>query len=273
MNADWCRWLAVSGSRAGSRPRAPRRRGERPVRGGHGDASQGGHGAPPTGDGDRGLPAFETPDDRLGSDVRLIATSQAGVGESFAERLDAMAHAYMDCAVAHPALLDLMHPTKRGPRSITGVGRAAGRGFEQLFELIGEGQRRGEVRTGPWNASACPSSPRCTDAPAWRSAARCPQGWQRTDWTTSSLPSRAGASRSAQFHRLASLPRARQRREPTSTSSSSTACPAAHRTSTCTSSPQSACVTAGPPPRECAAPHWSSASTTGSKSWPASVSI
>jgi AcrR family transcriptional regulator len=77
-----------------------------------------------------------------------IATSQADVGESFAERLDAMARAYLDFAVANAALHDLMYPPKRGPEASLELGRAAGRGFEQLFELIGEGQRRGEVRPG-----------------------------------------------------------------------------------------------------------------------------
>jgi hypothetical protein len=54
-----------------------------------------------------------------------IATSQAGVGESFAERLAAMACAYLDFAVANPALHDLMHSAKRDPEASLVLGRAA----------------------------------------------------------------------------------------------------------------------------------------------------
>jgi hypothetical protein len=41
-----------------------------------------------------------------------------------------------------------MYPPKRGPEASLVLGRAAVRGFDQFFELIGEGQRRGEVRAG-----------------------------------------------------------------------------------------------------------------------------
>ncbi len=87
----------------------------------------------------------------LGGFERLAeatAASQREVGESFAERLDAAARAYVGFTLANAALVDLMFSVKHSPEASEALRAAAGRWSEQLFELIGAGQRRGEVREG-----------------------------------------------------------------------------------------------------------------------------
>ncbi|MET8248082.1 TetR/AcrR family transcriptional regulator [Streptomyces sp. NPDC005202] len=84
--------------------------------------------------------------ERLGE---LMTECQARVGESFAERLDAMARAYVGFATANAALLDLMYSVKHNPEASQELRSAAQRWSEQIVQLIGEGQRRGEVRQGP----------------------------------------------------------------------------------------------------------------------------
>ncbi|MEU6880201.1 TetR/AcrR family transcriptional regulator [Streptomyces sp. NPDC046712] len=91
--------------------------------------------------------------ERLGA---TIAASQEGLGESFAERLDAVARAYVDFATTNAALLDLMFSVKHSPEASEALGAAAHRWSEQVLELIAEGQRRGEVREGPLERVALP---------------------------------------------------------------------------------------------------------------------
>ncbi|MEU6014488.1 TetR/AcrR family transcriptional regulator [Streptomyces sp. NPDC047515] len=78
-----------------------------------------------------------------------LVASQVSVGESFAERLGALAHAYVDFATGGAELLDVMYSVKHGPAAseeLIAAGRQVG---ELALELIAEGQRRGEVRDGP----------------------------------------------------------------------------------------------------------------------------
>ena len=91
--------------------------------------------------------------ERLGE---TMAASQEGVGESFAERLDGMVRAYVGFATANAALLDLMYSIKHDPEASEALSAAAQRWAEQTVELIGEGQRRGEVREGPMERVGLP---------------------------------------------------------------------------------------------------------------------
>ena len=85
-----------------------------------------------------------------------IAASQEDAGETFAHRLDAVARADVDFAVANAALLDLMFSVKHSPESTEALGAGVHRWSDQLLELIGDGQRRGEVRVGPVERIALP---------------------------------------------------------------------------------------------------------------------
>src|SRR6266700_4687481 len=80
--------------------------------------------------------------------AETIAASQEGVGESFAERLDAAARAYVGFALANAALLDLMFSVKHGPEASQALRATAQRWSGQIVALIDDGQRRGEVRQG-----------------------------------------------------------------------------------------------------------------------------
>jgi AcrR family transcriptional regulator len=91
--------------------------------------------------------------DRL---AEAIAASQEDAGEAFADRIDAAARAYVGFAVANAALLDLMFSVKHSPEASEAVGATAHRWSEQLLELIGYGQRRGEVREGQLERIALP---------------------------------------------------------------------------------------------------------------------
>ncbi|MFI2437372.1 TetR/AcrR family transcriptional regulator [Streptomyces sp. NPDC018693] len=88
--------------------------------------------------------------------AEAIAASQEGAGEAFADRLDAVARAYVGFAVANAALLDLMFSVKHSPEASEALGATAHRWSDQLLELIGDGQRRGEVREGPLERIALP---------------------------------------------------------------------------------------------------------------------
>jgi AcrR family transcriptional regulator len=77
-----------------------------------------------------------------------LEASQHGVGETFAQRLDAMFRAYIGFALDNPALLELMYALKHAPEASEGLVAATLRWSEQLERLIDEGQRRGEVRKG-----------------------------------------------------------------------------------------------------------------------------
>jgi AcrR family transcriptional regulator len=88
--------------------------------------------------------------------AEAIAASQEGAGEAFANRLDAAARAYVGFAVANAALLDLMFSVKHRPEASEVLGATVHRWSDQLLELIGDGQRRGEVRVGPLERIALP---------------------------------------------------------------------------------------------------------------------
>ncbi|POX48747.1 TetR/AcrR family transcriptional regulator [Streptomyces sp. Ru72] len=82
---------------------------------------------------------------------RLAQTMTAaleGTGASFAERLRAGAHAYVEFATANAALLDLMYAIKHTPEASEELGAASQRWIAQMENLIAEAQRRGEVRDG-----------------------------------------------------------------------------------------------------------------------------
>ena len=88
--------------------------------------------------------------------AEAIAASQEGAGEAFADRLAAAARAYVGFAVANAALLDLMFSVKHSPEASEAVGATAHRWSDHLLELIGDGQRRGEVREGQLERVALP---------------------------------------------------------------------------------------------------------------------
>jgi AcrR family transcriptional regulator len=88
--------------------------------------------------------------------AEAIAASQEGAGEAFADRLGAAARAYVDFAVANAALLDLMFSIKHNPEASEALGAPVHRWSDQLLELIGDGQRQGEVRVGPLERIALP---------------------------------------------------------------------------------------------------------------------
>ncbi|GGN52949.1 TetR family transcriptional regulator [Streptomyces albiflavescens] len=91
--------------------------------------------------------------DRL---AETLAASQEDVGETFAERLGAIARAYVDFATANAELLDLMYAKKHDPTASEALVAASQRWGEQLVELIAEGQHRGEVRQGPMERVGLP---------------------------------------------------------------------------------------------------------------------
>ena len=75
--------------------------------------------------------------------------SQEGVGERFAERLDALVRAYVGFARDNAELLDLMYSIKHDPEASEALVAAAGRWSEFLVGVLAEAQHRGEVREGP----------------------------------------------------------------------------------------------------------------------------
>ncbi|MEV4036329.1 TetR/AcrR family transcriptional regulator [Streptomyces umbrinus] len=77
-------------------------------------------------------------------------------GDSFADRLDAVARAYVDFAVANAALHDLMFAFKYGPTASGELAAARQRLGDLATGLIEGGQRRGEVREGPVDRIALP---------------------------------------------------------------------------------------------------------------------
>ncbi|MFF6909252.1 TetR/AcrR family transcriptional regulator [Streptomyces sp. NPDC012389] len=81
--------------------------------------------------------------------IEAIGTAQEDAGETFAERLDAVARTYVGFATGDAALLDLMFSAKHSPEASTALGMAAHRWGEQFLELVSHGQHRGEVRQGP----------------------------------------------------------------------------------------------------------------------------
>ncbi|MQY40759.1 hypothetical protein SRB17_87920 [Streptomyces sp. RB17] len=88
--------------------------------------------------------------------AEAIAASQEGAAETFADRLDSAARAYVGFAVDNAALLDLMFSVKHSPEASEALGATAHRWSDQLLDLIGYGQSRGEVREGPLERIALP---------------------------------------------------------------------------------------------------------------------
>jgi AcrR family transcriptional regulator len=82
--------------------------------------------------------------DRLGAELR---TAMESAGESFQERLQATAAAYIHFAVEDAELLDLMF-TGKHRESADMLVEAADRAFAVLFELITQGQAEGALEPG-----------------------------------------------------------------------------------------------------------------------------
>ncbi|MET7799799.1 TetR/AcrR family transcriptional regulator [Streptomyces decoyicus] len=77
-----------------------------------------------------------------------LAASRAA-GETFADRLGGLVRAYVDFALAHAELLDLMYTVKHDPAASEALITAAQRLGAMAVELVAEGQCSGEVREGP----------------------------------------------------------------------------------------------------------------------------
>jgi AcrR family transcriptional regulator len=105
------------------------------------------HGAPRRHFADKGALLAALAEDGFG---RLgAALAAAGeVGGTFDDRLLATAHAYVDFATAHPALLELMFTAKHGPAATPALVEVSGAMFDSLLALLIEGQRTGEVAPG-----------------------------------------------------------------------------------------------------------------------------
>ncbi|MFF3843777.1 TetR/AcrR family transcriptional regulator [Streptomyces sp. NPDC002328] len=88
--------------------------------------------------------------------AEAIAASQEDAGETFADRLDSAARAYVGFAVDNAALLDLMFSVKHSPEASEALGATAHRWSDQLLDLIAYGQGRGEVHEGPLERIALP---------------------------------------------------------------------------------------------------------------------
>ncbi|MFD5630767.1 TetR/AcrR family transcriptional regulator [Streptomyces sp. NPDC127072] len=91
--------------------------------------------------------------ERLG---QTLTASQESAGESFADRLGALARAYVGFAGGNAELLDLMFSIKHDPEASEALVRAAQNMSTLATRLITEGQRRGEVRPGPVESIAVP---------------------------------------------------------------------------------------------------------------------
>jgi len=86
-----------------------------------------------------------------------IAASQVDIDEAFAVRLNAAARAYVTFAVENAALLDLMFSVKHDSDLSDDERMRVQRWSDQLLEIIGDGQRRGDVREGPLEGIALPA--------------------------------------------------------------------------------------------------------------------
>jgi AcrR family transcriptional regulator len=82
--------------------------------------------------------------ERLGRELRTAMAHADG----FDARLRAFAHAYVEFATGHAALLELMFAGKHRPGAADSLREAADRAFEAPLTLIGEAQARGEVVPG-----------------------------------------------------------------------------------------------------------------------------
>ncbi|MEU6360629.1 TetR/AcrR family transcriptional regulator [Streptomyces albidoflavus] len=81
--------------------------------------------------------------------IDSLVAARGGEARPFAERLDAMARAYVGFSLSDPALLSLMFSAKHSSEASEGLRDAARRWAEQGLALIRDGQSRGEVREGP----------------------------------------------------------------------------------------------------------------------------
>ncbi|ELP63081.1 TetR/AcrR family transcriptional regulator [Streptomyces turgidiscabies] len=88
--------------------------------------------------------------------TEILAASQEGAAESFARRMHSALHAYVDFATANAELLDLMYSIKHDPQASQELSEAIHRWSQEIFGLIAEGQRLGEVREGPLERVATP---------------------------------------------------------------------------------------------------------------------
>jgi AcrR family transcriptional regulator len=78
-----------------------------------------------------------------------VLAAAGAAGASFAERLGALARAYVGFAAANAELLDLMYTVKHDPAASEALIAAGYQGLAQAAELVADGQRSGEVRPGP----------------------------------------------------------------------------------------------------------------------------
>lgn len=85
-----------------------------------------------------------------------LTASRAAAGEAFADRLGALARAYVDFATANAALLDLMYTVKHEPEASEALIAAGQRLGAMAVELAADGQRSGDVREGPAERIAMP---------------------------------------------------------------------------------------------------------------------
>jgi AcrR family transcriptional regulator len=85
-----------------------------------------------------------------------LTTARDEAGDSYADRLAAIARAYVRFAIGNAALLDLMYSFKHDPAASEALIAAVQRLSAFSAELIGDGQHRGEVREGPVECIALP---------------------------------------------------------------------------------------------------------------------
>ncbi|RRQ68160.1 TetR family transcriptional regulator [Streptomyces griseofuscus] len=71
-----------------------------------------------------------------------------GAGPGFEKRMAALAHAYLDFAVEHPELLELMFARKHRPDSSARLGAAVDHTFGSLTRLFADAQESGEIVDG-----------------------------------------------------------------------------------------------------------------------------
>jgi AcrR family transcriptional regulator len=85
-----------------------------------------------------------------------LAGTLAAAGDTFAQRLDALTRTYVAFAVDNAALLELMFARKHDPTAPPELVEAPKRLLASATSLIEDGQRRGEIRTGPVDVLAVP---------------------------------------------------------------------------------------------------------------------
>ncbi|RAG80627.1 TetR family transcriptional regulator [Streptacidiphilus pinicola] len=91
--------------------------------------------------------------DRMDAALRAAV---AAAGESFADRLDALARAYVGFATGNAVLLDLMYTVKHDAAASAELAAASRRLGELAFSLLTDAQARGEIPAGPVEAIGLP---------------------------------------------------------------------------------------------------------------------